>query len=599
MKRSYKYLLLTLTAVFALSLAACGADGEVGPEGPQGEQGEQGPAGEEGPQGPAGPEGPEGPAGEDGADGVDGEDGADGVDGEDGLSAYELHLEYYPGYEGDVEQYLKDLYQGNLMFEVEIIWFDDYTETVDAMNGQAVSSLDISEEFDLYLDASFDDALDVDYITEDMTIYVDAELQTVDAIVADGDLDFVATRAIVTARPESRLFYIEDEQGAIAVFGGSESNVDEWGIEVGDEIFIYGGRGDFNGLEQITSVERVIVLNSDQPLPDAKTIDYIMEDDDMLAYQGHRINVSELIVNEDVDGSGSFNVELLDPRNGNTIDIRFDSYNDSAVADHLNTLEEGDVVDLNNIVLGWFNGPQLFITDSDQVVTSTLSESSISAYFERVLHPGETITSDLTLPTEYTLDGVEYTITWTSSDDSVIDPADGTVTRPEIGEDDSAVDLSASVTDGSDFTEDYTYSVTVLAQTNEETLSFDYEDAGFGAYDEGTFTIDGVEFGFSEFGNYDNKTMQGRANEGIIYNTEELDLVEVVITFDPDQQHDPTFTFYGGYSAQDDDTEMTAETDERVYTYDFSDTDFTHFLIQNNDFAVYILDIEVTYIPAD
>ncbi len=136
--------------------------------------------------------------------------------------------------------------------------------------------------------------------------------------------------------------------------------------------------------------------------------------------------------------------------------------------------------------------------------------------------------------------------------------------------------------------------VTVLAINS---LSFNYEDAGFGPYNdtEETFTIDGVEFGYIEFGNYDDTTMQGRANDGRIYNMNNLNIAEIVITFDPNQQYDPTFTFFGGYDANDEDTELTADVEERVYTYDFTDTDFTHFLIRNDNYALYIMEVEITF----
>ncbi len=136
----------------------------------------------------------------------------------------------------------------------------------------------------------------------------------------------------------------------------------------------------------------------------------------------------------------------------------------------------------------------------------------------------------------------------------------------------------------------------IMDNATEETLTFDYVDAGLAAYADGSFTIDGVEFGFVEFSNYDGKTMQGRANTGRLYNLDELNIIEVIVTFDPDQQYDPTFTFFGGYSALDEDTALTAEVEGRVYTYDFSDTDFTHFLIRNDNFALYIMEVTVIYL---
>lgn len=131
----------------------------------------------------------------------------------------------------------------------------------------------------------------------------------------------------------------------------------------------------------------------------------------------------------------------------------------------------------------------------------------------------------------------------------------------------------------------------------DQTISFDAFDTEMGQYesDETILTVDDIEFGYKSFGIYDDDhLMQGQGDNGQIYNLNELDIEELVITFDPDHEHDPTFTVYGGYSAADNDTEIIETSDDdRVYAYDFSDIEFTHFLIQNNQYALYIIEIEI------
>jgi hypothetical protein len=144
---------------------------------------------------------------------------------------------------------------------------------------------------------------------------------------------------------------------------------------------------------------------------------------------------------------------------------------------------------------------------------------------------------------------------------------------------------------------DYLGSHTVTGPIETVTTTFDYVDAGLAAYADGTFTVDGVEFGFVQFANYDSKTMQGKASTGRLYNIDGLNIVEVTVVFDPDQTYDPNFTFFGGNSALEEGTELTADVDVRTYTYDFTGTDFTHFLIRNDDYALYIMEVMVTYIP--
>ncbi|MFA7561353.1 MAG: lamin tail domain-containing protein, partial [Candidatus Izemoplasmatales bacterium] len=147
---------------------------------------------------------------------------------------------------------------------------------------------------------------------------------------------------------------------------------------------------------------------------------------------------------------------------------------------------------------------------------------------------------------------------------------------------------------------DYLGSHTVTGPIETVTTTFGLTDAGLtSSYADNTFTVDGVEFGFVQFGNFSNSgdAMQGKAYTGRIYNVNSLNIVEVTVVFDPDQQYDPEFTFFGGNSALEEGTELTATVDVRTYTYDFTDTDFTHFLIRNDNYALYIMEVMVTYIP--
>lgn len=87
MKTSMKFF-GSIVLIFALVMASCSKDGDVGPIGPAGAIGEQGISGPAGPAGPAGQDGEAlgvpGPRGEQGRPGADGEDGATGPKGENG-----------------------------------------------------------------------------------------------------------------------------------------------------------------------------------------------------------------------------------------------------------------------------------------------------------------------------------------------------------------------------------------------------------------------------------------------------------------------------------------------------------------------------------
>ena len=65
--------------------------------------------------------------------------GSDGIDGTDGKSAYEIYLENYPDYEGNEQQWLNDLINGDLVVP------DTFTVNFDSNGGSAVESQIINE----------------------------------------------------------------------------------------------------------------------------------------------------------------------------------------------------------------------------------------------------------------------------------------------------------------------------------------------------------------------------------------------------------------------------------------------------------------------
>ena len=151
-------------------ISAQGEKGDQGIQGPQGEQGiqgPQGPAGQDGTNGQNGLNGENGVSiisiektssnglvdtytitysngevstftvtngldGQNGQQGIQGETGAQGnpgQDGNDGKSAYEIYKEYHPDYQGNEEQWLLDLINGNLIEvdKVKITFVNTFT----------------------------------------------------------------------------------------------------------------------------------------------------------------------------------------------------------------------------------------------------------------------------------------------------------------------------------------------------------------------------------------------------------------------------------------------------------------------------------------
>ena len=72
--------------------------------------------------------------------GQDGQNGTQGADGEDGLSAYEIYIKYHPDYEGDEEQWIHDLINGDL-YEAKY-----WTLTFETNGGTAIDPVQILDK---------------------------------------------------------------------------------------------------------------------------------------------------------------------------------------------------------------------------------------------------------------------------------------------------------------------------------------------------------------------------------------------------------------------------------------------------------------------
>lgn len=133
-----------------------------------------------GEKGQKGEDGRDGEPGANGENGKDGQPGENGKDGTPGLSAYEIYMKYNPDYEGDEEQWIKDLANGKLA---------RYVVTFDSMGGSAVEPVavqlrgtigepEIPEKtghifMGWYKDSGYGEiwAIDTDRVDEDMTLY--------------------------------------------------------------------------------------------------------------------------------------------------------------------------------------------------------------------------------------------------------------------------------------------------------------------------------------------------------------------------------------------------------------------------------------------
>ncbi len=413
---------------------------------------------------------------------------------------YAAHVEWYE--EGDVEITFENL------DEEEVLYTDSTADAaastawhqVQYASGDPLTALPVDTE--VRMTAAFTTAEGDTFhyvseftITETMNTLA-LELMDIATVQNASEGDIVATKGVITNITASDQYTIEDASGAIYVYDYQSTFIGDLNLEIGDEIFVYGDRdSDINGkIKTIDYLENVVVLNEGVTLP--ASVDLTQIEEDMNPYVAHRINLDELVVTHDVDGSGSFNVTLMDPYTMREIDMRYNDFiADQTIVDYLNALTEGDVVALSDMtVSAWYSGEQLLITDLTQISDSTLTATAINTYTEMYLDLPEETTTDITLPSTFTLAGTAYTVSWTSSDATVIDQATGEVTRPAPGEADATVTMTATVVDGNTYDENFTYDVTVLAEpdlsgtTYTETFT-NYPETG-SSYNDGTFTGD-------------------------------------------------------------------------------------------------------------
>jgi len=215
-------------------------------------------------------------------------------------------------------------------------------------------------------------------------------------------------------------------------------------------------------------------------------------------YQGHMVNLGEMIVDNVEEDDGDIDVELIRAEDGEEIRIRYDSrlVDSEDDANYLLGLDEGDAINIEDMILGWFHGPELLYTSKDEIEIVTISESLMETYLEREITLPDETTEDLDLIEFYHVGGWSLTFTWESSDTAHITD-EGEVTRPEAGEDDVDVTLTATVTDNNDYEKELTFLVTVLAEPDIDwnfVETFEGMDTHIG-YEDGTFTgVDDIEW---------------------------------------------------------------------------------------------------------
>lgn len=233
---------------------------------------------------------------------------------------------------------------------------------------------------------------------------------------------------------------LQDEDGISILVWGKEYNG-----EIGDEVVVRGTLSTHNDLRQFADVTYVRVESTDNDIVyTTMTAAEITDFANFTAVQ-QGIYTMELTIENIADG----NYTRFTGNGTNVLSL----YTNGHIIRDL--YENGDTVTLTFFVSG--KGSDYI--GMELVAMPLTNEQKLAAVEAEIALDGD-VTADVTLPT--TLEDYDATITWTSSDETVV-ALNGTVVRPAIGEADASITLTASIVIGDDAAVVRTYTITVLA----------------------------------------------------------------------------------------------------------------------------------------
>lgn len=359
----------------------------------------------------------------------------------------------------------------------EIVWESDNEAVINATTGVVTLPEDGFAEVTLTATITKGDATDTKEFTVAVGIPPVVTIAELLEFNAGRKVTFIGTVSGFTPFTTFNNFdkvWVEDETGAITVYRASLPAT----LAIGDKFEFTGTTAVFNQLKQIDQGVEFTAIDKGNaliPATDVTGVDQLTAD-----FQAKRINVSGEVVS--VNASGQTMVIKVGETN---LTVRANS-NDAtnAVNAKMLTAVAGQVVDLTNIHVDWFNGPQLLPTDAEQInfaqltdaqkVDADKSASTFTTKFEAI--------GDLALPTVGTEFASVITYEFKNADDvnnELVDltegkvvalPATGTVQVTlvatfTLGEATETLDvvLTIGVSDGELFHETFTSIATELA----------------------------------------------------------------------------------------------------------------------------------------
>jgi hypothetical protein len=283
--------------------------------------------------------------------------------------------------------------------------------------------------------------------TRTFTIEVlDADLSvpvSVSDALAMTDGEEALVQAVVAGFNYKGYLLLQDENGVSLLVWGKE-----YDGAIGDEVVVRGTLSTYStsGLRQFADVTYVRVESTDNAIVyTTMTAAEITDFANFTTVQQGIYNM-ELTIENIADG----NYTKFTGNGTNVLSL----YTNGHIIRDL--YETGDTVTLTFFVSG--KGSDCI--NMELVAMPLTNEQKLAAVEAEIALDGD-VTADVTLPT--TLEDFDATITWTSSDETVV-ALSGTVVRPAEGEANATITLTASIVIGSDAAVVRTYTITVLAE---------------------------------------------------------------------------------------------------------------------------------------
>ena len=161
---------------------------------------------------------------------------------------------------------------------------------------------------------------------------------------------------------------MEDATAAVAIYKAMATAATNPEL-VGKKVTGVFQKGTFKDLVQATPTSTPITVDNTDPLPNEKLdlATVALTAEALEPYQSRRVVGELTVVSFAKAGNGTYTITLTNGTDNIVlrIDYRLPKY---AEFSNLETLVEGDVVVLDNAVIGWYNAPQLVADTGNQVV---------------------------------------------------------------------------------------------------------------------------------------------------------------------------------------------------------------------------------------